>query len=79
VSPSNRLTERILARVAAALLAYVSITLRVHGTYVMYRKPSSSLCSSYIELIRAAVGGSTSSTKMKMAFSGDSLMRLRIT
>jgi hypothetical protein len=29
--------------------------------------------------ISAAVGGSTSSTKMKMAFSGESLMRLRIT
>jgi hypothetical protein len=29
--------------------------------------------------MRAAVGGRTSSTKMKMAFSGDSLMRLRIT
>ena len=48
-------------------------------TYVIYRNPSSSLCSSYMLLIRAAVGGRTSSTKMKMAFSGESLMRLRIT
>lgn len=32
-----------------------------------------------MELINAAVGGSTSSTKMKMAFSGESLMRLRMT
>ena len=48
-------------------------------TYVMYKKPSSSLCSSYIEDIRAAVGGRTSSTKMKMAFSGESLILLRIT
>jgi hypothetical protein len=48
-------------------------------TYVMYRKPSSSLCSSYMELIKAAVGGSTSSTKMKMAFSGESLIRFLIT
>jgi hypothetical protein len=37
------------------------------------------LCSSYIELMRAAVGGKTSSTKIKMAFSGDSLMRFLIT
>lgn len=32
-----------------------------------------------MELISAAVGGNTSSTKMKMAFSGDSLILLRIT
>ncbi len=32
-----------------------------------------------MELMSAAVGGSTSSTKMKMAFSGLSLMRLRMT
>jgi hypothetical protein len=30
-------------------------------------------------LISAAVGGRTSSTKMKMAFSGESLIRLRMT
>ena len=30
-------------------------------------------------LMSAAVGGKTSSTKMKMAFSGDNLMRLRMT
>mmetsp|Transcript_12087 Transcript_12087/g.50883 ORF Transcript_12087/g.50883 Transcript_12087/m.50883 type:complete len:220 (-) Transcript_12087:111-770(-) len=45
----------------------------------MYKKPSSSLCSSYTALMSAAVGGSTLLTKMKMAFSGLSLMRLRMT
>lgn len=49
------------------------------ATHVIYKNPSSSLCSSQIELISAAVGGRTSSTKIKIAFSGDNLMRLRIT
>ena len=37
------------------------------------------MCSSYIALMSAAVGGRTSSTKMKIAFSGASLIRFRIT
>lgn len=37
------------------------------------------MCSSYIALIKAAVGGRVSSTNIKIAFSGASLIRLRIT
>lgn len=78
----SAVTECILAGVSAGFISWWSET-REKGprqkAYVMYKKPSSSLCSSYMLLISAAVGGSTSSTKIKIAFSGDNLMRLRIT
>mmetsp|Transcript_46592 Transcript_46592/g.101467 ORF Transcript_46592/g.101467 Transcript_46592/m.101467 type:complete len:227 (+) Transcript_46592:646-1326(+) len=47
--------------------------------YLMYRKPSLSFISSYTADIRDAEGGSLLSIKMKMARSGLSLMRFRMT
>jgi len=47
--------------------------------YKTYKNPSSSLFSSYIVLIKLAVGGNLLFTKIKIAFSADSFTRFRIT
>lgn len=47
--------------------------------YNTYKKPSSSLCSSYMVLMSAAVGGKMSLMKMKIAFSLGNLILFLIT
>lgn len=47
--------------------------------YNTYKKPSSSLCSAYMELNEAAVGGNMSLTKMKIALSAGTSILLLIT
>lgn len=70
--------KRVLSRIAN-IQEIILIPVEQSVTARRSRVHQTHLCSSYIALIRAAVGGRTSSTKMKMAFSGASLIRFRIT